>query len=174
MGGAVSLALDYASSGGDMSWEQAAGSFAGGAVTGAMVANGVPLVVANSLGSAAGEAVTQVANAASGKDVSGGKFVVAAAVGAIAGAAPKTVMKGITSGRGNMEATFKGQMTKLGNGTINNISGKTVAKGIASGVVGGAGQQATKTVIDKGLGEKTAEKLDNRKPATCLPANPHC
>jgi RHS repeat-associated protein len=176
VGGAVSLALDYAASGGDLSWEQAAGSFAGGAVTGALVANGVPITAANAIGSMAGEALTQGAQAANGKQASAGKVVVAGVVGAAVGKVPELKVPGITAGKGNMSGTFKAQMTKLGKGSIDSVSSKTVAKGVTAGVVGGIVQQATKTAMDKStVPDKTAKAIDNSvKPSTCLPANPHC
>jgi len=173
VGGVVSLALDYASSGGDMSYQQMTGSFVGGAATGAMVANGVPLTVANGIGSAAGEAVTQTANALSGKEASIGKVITSGVVGAIAGKVPSVKVPGITSGRGNNAASFKGQLTKMANGQTNNVTSTTVGNGIKSGLVGGLSQQATKVGINNGAADNVAKSIDDQM-GKCLPANPHC
>lgn len=173
VGGVVSLTLDFASSGGNLSWQEAVGSFAGGAITGGLVASGTPLAVANALGSALGEATTQTANAMSGKDtnMSVRNVLAAGAVGAAVGAVPGVKIPGVTSKAGNMGATFKAQLTKLSNGTIDNISAKTVAKGITAGVVDGAAQQAVKEVDKRG---GTSQSIANPKTSTCLAANPHC
>ncbi|WP_017444013.1 hypothetical protein [Gayadomonas joobiniege] len=126
VGGTVGLTLDLISSGGNMSWQQAVGSFSGGAITGALVANGVPLPAANGIGSASGEAITQGANAASGKDASFGKVVTSGLVGVAVGKVPSIKAPGVTSGRGNNASAFKGQLTKMANGQTKNITNKTL------------------------------------------------
>jgi hypothetical protein len=173
VGGIVSLGLDFVSSGGSLSFQQAAGSFAGGFVTGAAVANGVPLPVANGLGATVGEAVTQTANAISGQEASFGKVVTSGVVGAITGLAPGLKVPGVTSGRGNAGAAFQAQLTKMANGQTQNITTTTLANGVKSGLVGGATQQVTKEITNAGVGNDVAESIDNRM-GECLPANPHC
>ncbi|GLX78744.1 hypothetical protein tinsulaeT_20840 [Thalassotalea insulae] len=173
VGGTVSLALDLISSGGDLSIQQAIGSFSGGAVTGALLANGVPLTVANGLGATVGEGITQTANAVSGKEASFGKVVTSGVVATVAGKVPSVKVPGITSGTGNKGASFKGQLTKMANGQTKNVTSKTLSNGVQSGVVGGLGQQATKEVVNGGVGDKVSQGIDDRM-GKCLPANPHC
>jgi hypothetical protein len=120
-----------------------------------------------------GEGITQGSNAISGKEASIGKVVTAGVVGTITGKVPTTPASGITKGRGNKAASFKGQLTKMSNGQTKNVTSKTLGNGVQSGLVGGLGQQATKEVINQGVGDKTAQGIDNRM-GKCLPANPHC
>ena len=176
VGGIVSVALDAGSamlSGQDFSMQQAAGSFVGGAATGAMVANGVPLTVANGLGSAIGEGVTQIANAATGKEASFGKVVTAGIGGAITGKVPDLKVPGITSGTGSMQSAFKAQVTKMGNGQTQNLTSTTLQNGVTSGVVGGSLQQISKELGNAAGGNQAAQAIDDRM-GKCLPANPHC
>ncbi len=173
VGGIVSLGSDIISKGGDISWQQATGSFAGGFVTGAAVANGVPLPAANALGAGVGEGITQTLNAASGEEASFGKVVVATGTGAITGKLPEFKVPGITSGQGNMQAAFKGQMTKLITGSTQNVTSTTIKNGVVSGVVGGGFQQLSKEAANLAVGNSIAENIDDRM-GQCLPANPHC
>lgn len=173
VGGVVNVALDYVSSGASLSVQEALGSFAGGADTGALVANGVPLAVANGLSSAAGEAVTQMANAASGQEASFGKVITSGEVGFVSAKIPSIRVPGITSGKGHMAASFKGQLTKMANGQTKNVTSKTVGNGIKSGLVGSLGQQVTKVAINAGAADNAAKVIDDSM-GKCLPANPHC
>ncbi|MBV7317642.1 hypothetical protein, partial [Shewanella sp. NIFS-20-20] len=54
-----------------------------------------------------------------------------------------------------------------------NVTSKTLSNGVQSGVVGGLGQQATKEVVNGGVGDKVSQGIDDRM-GKCLPANPHC
>lgn len=173
VGGLISLGSDIISKGGDISWQEATGSFAGGFVTGAAVANGVPLVYANALGSGVGEGITQTLNAATGEEASFGKVIVAVGTGAITAKLPDFKLPGVSSGAGNMQAAFKGQITKLTTGSTKNVTSTTITNGVISGVVGGVFQQISKEVSDSVIGTSAAEAIDNRM-GKCLPANPHC
>ena len=173
VGGTVSVVLDAISSGGNMSAQQVAGSFTGGFVTGALISNGVSLPAANAIGAVAGETVTQLGNVAAGGEFSGGKILTSGVAGAIAGKVPELRVPGITSGRGSMSAAFKGQLTKIGNGTTKNPTMKTIKNGVGAGVIGGVGQQAAKVGVNNGVGDSTANAIDEQM-GKCLPANPHC
>jgi len=67
-----------------------------------------------------------------------------AATGATIGAlVPGLKVPVITSGTGSFSAVAKTANTKLANGTISNVSNKTVGKAVDADVVKGGGQAAT-------------------------------
>jgi hypothetical protein len=129
------------------------GAAAGGAVAGVIAtttfnpgaasAAGLALkgAIAGGVGGATGNAIQQKVDTGS---VDLGEVGKNALTGATIGAVvPGLKVPGITSGQGSFSAVAKTANTKLANGTISNVSNKTVAKAVAADVVQGGGQAAT-------------------------------
>jgi uncharacterized protein RhaS with RHS repeats len=112
VGAVVNVGISVIS--GNTSGEQITGAVVGGFTTGALVANGAPLPMANAVGGSVGNAVEQYANVATGKQdsVSGGQVATAGLISAAVGKLPSAKVQSVTAGRGNMGAVFKGQITK--------------------------------------------------------------
>lgn len=163
VGGLVSLSLELIASGGDISVSQAFGAFIGGATTGALVANFVPINVANGLGSAVGNTTTQLSDIVQGdrESISIGEVAVEAGLGVAFGKLAEPAIPRITSGTNSMSAVYDTQMSKLKKGFSSNISKKTVAKGFTAGLVQGSTSTISSTVIDQTtLKESAIEKTD--------------
>ena len=132
LGGAgIGVGVQYAAdkaTGSQSGWEDYAGAAVGGGATCAALLYGVP-VAAGAAGGAAGNFTKQglkMFTQNQSPDVA--SFAVDTAVGAATGFIPGPKISGITAGRNSMNAIFKSNMTKLNNGTINNVSNKSVGK----------------------------------------------
>ncbi len=120
----------------------AGASAVGGAVSGGIIGSTGQVTA----GFAAGAATTSVISQLTTGDgkISAVETGVDVAVGATIGkVVPGVKVPGITAGRNSYEAVAKSATTKLANGTIKQVSPKTIAKGVTAGFVGGAGQSAT-------------------------------
>lgn len=58
----------------------------------------------------------------------------------------------------------------VGNDPVNNVD---PTGEVLQSLVGGLGQQATKEVVNAGVGDKVSQSIDDRM-GKCLAANPHC
>jgi hypothetical protein len=168
IGGGVDLASQLIANGGDITKvnvSQLAGATAGGAVTGALVANGVPLSAANGVGAAAGNLVEQGVGNLTGErsGFSAGEVVaeglVGVAVGKLGdipvGKAGKLgdIKVGLNANKpGTPGMSYRGVMKRAEFG--NAIPGAaTIRNGITSGIVGGALQNGV-TLANELAGDK--------------------
>ncbi|MHB1059113.1 MAG: RHS repeat-associated core domain-containing protein [Rhodanobacter sp.] len=146
-----------------MTWGDAAGSFAGGALMGEGIVNapetlgGSVAVAVAARGAVVGlvsNTVQQTTDIATGdqKSYSVTSAVVSTAVGAVSAGIVSKVgtvkVPGISSGRGNMAAVAKAVKTRIANGNASSMSAKTIAKGVIGGQVGDAGKTAVGGTID--------------------------
>lgn len=166
VGGVVGVGFEAGKdlfTGHSMTWGDAAGSFAGGALMGEGIVNapetlGGSVVAAvaarGAVAGLVGNTVQQTTDIATGdqKSYSVTSAVVSTAVGAVsAGIVSKVGMvkvPGISSGRGNMAAVAKAVKTRIANGNASNMSAKTIAKGVIGGQVGDAGKTTVGGVVD--------------------------
>jgi RHS repeat-associated protein len=143
VGGAISYAIVNNATG-DFSWAGLAGAAVSGGITGAAAGvlgpaalGGVSGAGVGAVSSAAGNAVEQWLG---GKEFNWGDLVADTAIGAATGAIPLPDLPGIpgvTKGRNSWEAIYKSTVTKLTNGTIENVSFKTFLKSIGAEIPGG-------------------------------------
>jgi RHS repeat-associated protein len=136
-GGAVAgVATVFFTGGG--TWQEYVAAGAGGAVGGLTLLT-EPILGPIGSGVAAGAAAGAVENATKQLLNNNGfnlcEFAVATGSGAVVGAIPFPKIPGLNSGRNSFEAIFNSTWTKLKNGTISNVSGKTYAKSFASQVI---------------------------------------
>ena len=132
-GVATQAATDLAS-GHWSSWQVYTGDAVGGAVGGIMLDNSFNPELAGAAAAAVGNAVMQVANLESGTQAGFNwqELATATAAGAAAGSLgrllPASEVPGLNSGRNSFKAIYNSIATKAENGTINQISLKTVTK----------------------------------------------
>jgi RHS repeat-associated protein len=155
--GKVSSAADYA------------GAFVGGGTAGAVLGFTGNPILAGAAGGAAGNAVKQGVENVTGdrSGFSGSELGKAAAIGGVTGGVLKGAglkVPGITSGRYSFAAIAKAIQTKLTRGSIENVSGKTVAKGATAKFVDDLGRSAL-TAAGTGAATVAAEKVDAVKDA---------
>ena len=129
-------------------WESYLGSGIGGAAGGALIGSGIiePHLV-GAVSGGTGTLVTESLEYVSGenRDRTIGDIafntIWDASVGAVlAGLSDKIKIPGITSGRGNMDASYRMVLTKLRKGLIKNFTWKTIKNGLISNFLGGAGE----------------------------------
>jgi len=132
LGAVINVSSTFIANGGSISVEQFTGASVGGFATGAMVASGVPLSLANAVGGALGNAAEQYAGVATGKQdsISGGQVFTSGLISAAVGNLPIAKAPSVTSGTGNMRSVFQGQITKMANGITSRMSSTTVGKGV--------------------------------------------
>lgn len=147
----------------EMTWGDAAGAAAGGALMGEGVVN-APETLGGSVALAfaakgavvglASNTVQQTTDIASGEQAS--YSVSSAAVSTVAGAVTGGLMSkvgtvkvpGVTAGRGNMSAVAAAAKTRIANGNASTMSAKTIAKGVVGGQVGDAGKTVVGGAVD--------------------------
>ncbi len=128
-----------AAAGGAVAGIVATTTFNPGAASAAAIA--VQGSIAGAAGGATGNAIQQKVDTGT---VDLGEVGVNALTGGTIGAlVPGLKVPGITSGTGSFSAVAKTANTKLANGTISNVSNKTVAKAVSSDIVQGGGQAGT-------------------------------
>lgn len=149
IGGVVGVGSQFISDlirGETSGFNQYAGAFVGGAVTGGMVTatGGASLLVSTgarvayaagsgAMGAASGNLVEQ---GISSKPFSGTELATKTIIGAATSLIPAPVMKipGLNSGRGSWSHVANTQMTKLANGTTSSISSTTLGKIVGANV----------------------------------------
>ena len=124
-------------------WQTYAGAFAGGAVGGALLAltgNAATSDFASGFVSSATSMLLE--NATNESQYEAGEIITSSiqsgATSLFLGKIPSVKMEGVTAGKGNYSATFKGSMTRMKKGVTHRMSAQTVGKGIWSNIVSGA------------------------------------
>ena len=155
------------------------GAAAGGAAAGAVLTTTGNPVLAGAVGGGISNATQQAID--NKGDVKVGGVVAGTVVGGTIGAiAPGLKVPGITSGRNSFLAVAKAVQTKLSNGTISQVSAKTVVKAsVASGVEDSAGaamEEATNRGIDKAVDgmEGIRQGIQNMQLPRMIPSTPNC
>lgn len=133
MVGAASQGVTDLISGQLGSWQDYAGSAIGGAVAGEASLYLGPLATGAVFGGATNLA-KQGLNMATGKQChfNAASLGVDTTLGAALGWLVGPEIRGVTAGQGSYSSVFSQMVTKQANGTINNISGATAAKMVAS------------------------------------------
>lgn len=150
---------DY-TAGNDYQWQNYAGAAVGGAVGAAslLTSGGSSAVVAGALTSGTEEYATQWFNGVSGKSngsINASAIVGQAIEGGVFGQISKYIkIPAVTTGRNSLQAVTNSTFTKVTNGTIQNFSGTTGSKVLATQALGNAPQ----SVYNGGSSNKSLQK----------------